>query len=133
MDIEALVEELHGFIEESQQKKGAYWLAMLVGSADITPSSTWSLVLSAPWADAEGERTALTDIIYGLKSSLSLEAQSKIGRVTMVRTNDPFIEGIRDSIGLRPRAGCEGRARYAIYQDCSINGYEVPYGIVIVS
>jgi hypothetical protein len=136
MDIEALVKEIEKYFQESEREKGSYWLVMLVGSSDSVPPPKWNLVLSAPWIDAMGHRPALAEIARGMKAILPVEAQAAIERFSVLRTNDPFVQGMGQSLHLRKhrnnQTGEEG-FDYPVYSNSVINGYEVPYGIVVVA
>ncbi|MGB2624021.1 MAG: hypothetical protein WA857_21455 [Candidatus Acidiferrum sp.] len=96
MHIATLVTDVLKIVEVLRDRRGDLVLAMLYNSTEGATSS-WNLIISAPWADKLGVVEATRAITHELSLGLSLENRSAISRVTVLKTIDPFV---RDMTGL---------------------------------
>ena len=63
---------------------------MLYTANSLTASSSWNLIVSAPWTDAMGKVETTHLIAHALHDGLDPDNQSAISRVTVLKTTDPF-------------------------------------------
>ena len=90
MHIATLVSDVVKVVEILRKRQGDLVLAMLYSSSEGTTSS-WNLIVSAPWADKLGLVEATRAITQELSLGLGLENRSAISRVTVLKTSDPFV------------------------------------------
>jgi hypothetical protein len=124
VDLGTLITEVRAFVTGSQKERGPYTLVMLVGEGDIPAFAKWRLVMSAPWIDETGHRSALREIIITLRSSLSPGAQAQIGQFSVLRQSDPLLDAIAQVLDV------EG-GRAFILQNRHLGGHDIPYGIIV--
>jgi hypothetical protein len=89
MHISTLVADVLKVVEILRNRRGDLVLAMLCSSEGAT--SSWNLIISAPWADKLGVVEATRAITHELSLGLGLEKRSAISRVTVLKTSDPFV------------------------------------------
>jgi hypothetical protein len=77
----------------AQERKGKLRLAMLAQSSAYVPGR-WSLVVAAPWMDAEGPRAVIADLTDRLLTNLDKKELSAIDRVSVLSTANPLVERI---------------------------------------
>jgi hypothetical protein len=105
MHISTLVDDVQEVVEELRENHGQFTLAMLYTANSLTASSSWNLIVSAPWTDAMGKVETTHLIAHALHDGLDPDNQSAISRVTVLKTTDPFV---RDMTFLYPVASPGG-------------------------
>ena len=101
MHISTLVDDVQKVVDSLRSKYGDFTLAMLYNSGGLIAPSSWNLILSAPWADEMGKFEATHLVAQALHDGMDAENQVAISRVTVLRTDDPFV---RDMTFLYPLA-----------------------------
>ncbi len=101
MYIGTLVDDVQKVVDSLRSKYGDFTLAMLYNSGGLIAPSSWNLILSAPWADEMGKFEATHLVAQALHDGMDAENQVAISRVTVLRTDDPFV---RDMTFLYPLA-----------------------------
>ena len=105
MHISTLVDDVQKVVEELRENHGEFTLAMLYNPDSLTASSSWNLIVSAPWTDVMGKVETTHLIAHALHDGLDPDNQSAISRVTVLKTTDPFV---RDMTFLYPVASPGG-------------------------
>src|ERR1700692_873532 len=90
MHISTLVTDVLNVVETLRNRRGDLVPAMLYSSSEGATSS-WNLIISAPWADKLGVVEATRAITHELSLGLGLENRSAISRVTVLKTSDAFV------------------------------------------
>jgi hypothetical protein len=90
MHISTLVTDVLRVVETLRETRGDLVLAMLYSGSEGATSS-WNLIISAPWADRLGVVEATRAITHELSLGLGLENRPAISRVTVLKTSDPFV------------------------------------------
>jgi hypothetical protein len=88
------------FLKHVAAEKGKFYLAMLVQSSPDLPDR-WSLVVSAPWIDAEGPHRAVSYLSANLKRYLGRNVLSALDRVSATQSNEPLVQSILQFLGLK--------------------------------
>jgi hypothetical protein len=91
MPVFTLVSDVRKAIETLRGRYGEYKLAMLYNSAPLDVPTNWNLIVSADWTDGLGIAEATRRIAKELHLSLGLENRAAVSRVTVLKTNDPFV------------------------------------------
>ncbi len=91
MYIGTLVDDVQKVVDNLRSKYGDFTLAMLYNSGGLIAPSSWNLIVSAPWADEMGRFEATHLIARVLHDEMDSENQIAISRVTVLRTDDPFV------------------------------------------
>ena len=73
---------------------------MLAQSSAELPDR-WSLVVSAPWIDSVGSRSAVAYLSASLKRALDKNALSAIDRISAIRSDNPLVMRILHFLGMR--------------------------------
>jgi hypothetical protein len=92
--IGTLVDRVRNVLETLRSKHGELTLAMLYNSGGLNSTSSWNLILSAPWADEMGKFDATHLVAQALHDGLDSEHQIAISRVTILRTDDDFTRDV---------------------------------------
>ncbi len=101
MYISTLVAEVQKTLLMLRAEHGEYRLAMLYNS-DVGAQTNWNLIISSEWTDRMGIPQATRAIARELYKGLSPENKDALSRVTVLRTDDPFVE---DMMNLYPEIG----------------------------
>jgi len=88
--IGTLVDSVHKVVDTLRSKHGELTLAMLYNSGGLNSTSSWNLIVSAPWADEMGKFDATHLVAQALHDGLDSEHQIAISRVTILSTDDHF-------------------------------------------
>jgi hypothetical protein len=91
MYIFTLVGDVQKVIGNLRKQYGDFTLVMLYNSGGLQASSSWNLIVSAPWTDELGVAPATSVIADALNKGLELQDKGPLSRVTVLRTNDPFV------------------------------------------
>ncbi len=102
MRVFTLVSDIRKVVDALRDRWGPFKLAMLYNSAALDVTTNWNLIVSSDWTDKLGIAEATRTIAHELHSSLSLENRAAVSRVTVLRTDDPFV---RDMTYLYPVSG----------------------------
>ena len=105
MPVFTLVSDVRKVIETLRGRYGEYKLAMLYNSGALDVPTNWNLIVSSDWTDGLGIAEATRRIAHELHLGLGLENRAAVSRVTVLRTNDPFV---RDMTHLHPVSGHQG-------------------------
>ncbi|MBW8876724.1 MAG: hypothetical protein JF614_17305 [Acidobacteria bacterium] len=128
MDQKLLVKGLQALSHELDQRYGPVsllmFLALVPGIKDY-----WNLVVSAQGLDQADRATAIGLVVDLLTETMPREIWPSIGRVSVLRTDDPFVKGI-DKIKRKNQALAEEDS--ALYLEAlSVSGIEIPEAIVL--
>ncbi len=84
-------EKIRKLLREITVEKGSLYLAML---AQTLPEvrDRWTLIVSAPWVDSSGRRTAVSYLSSNLSRHLDPNALSAIDRIEPMSRTDLFVE-----------------------------------------
>jgi hypothetical protein len=104
MYIFTLVEDVKKVVELLRTEHGEFKLAMLYNS-DLSATSNWNFIVSADWTDEMGIAEATKVIAHALHESLNLSNRIAVSRITVLKTDDPFV---RDMTRLYPVPGGQG-------------------------
>jgi len=100
MYIFTLVTDVERAIERLKQEGGDFTLAVLYNSS-LESEWGWNLIVAARWLDRLGLAAATRLVAEALYKEVGLENKSAISRVTVLKTNDPFV---REMTNLYPVA-----------------------------
>lgn len=122
MDQEVLVKELRDVVTRLEEKEGPvslFLLALMEAGID----EVWNVIVSSPAFDEIPRRVAISKLSDYLRASLDKASWPSIGRTTILRTNDPFVEGvIRRFPHLRSGE---------IVQPLNVSGIEIPEAVIL--
>ena len=104
MYIYTLVGDVKKVVEILRIRYGDFKLAMLYNS-DLDAVTNWNLIISSDWTDNLGIPESIRVVAKTLHENLSLENKSTISRITVLKTNDPFV---RDMTHIYPVHGGHG-------------------------
>lgn len=105
MVVFTLVSDVRKVIDTLRDRYGEYKLAMLYNSAALDVLTNWNLIVSSDWTDNLGIAEATRRIARELHLSLGLENRGAVSRVTVLKSNDPFV---RDMTHLYQVSGDHG-------------------------
>lgn len=91
MYIGTLVDSVHKVLDKLRSHHGEFTLAMLYNSGGLNSTSSWNLIVASSWSDEIGKFDATHLIAQALHDGLDSEHQIAISRVTVLRTDDPFV------------------------------------------
>jgi hypothetical protein len=92
-------EQIRELLREVTREKGAFYLAMLAQSSPDLPDR-WNFVVSAPWIDSTGSRSAVAYLSTKLKKHLDKNALSALDRISAIQSSDPIVTRILHFLGL---------------------------------
>lgn len=90
MYIFTLVGDVKKVVELLRSRHGEFKLAMLYNSA-LDANGNWNFIVSSDWTDAIGMAAAIRSVAQALHENLSLSHRDSISRITVLRTDDPFV------------------------------------------
>jgi hypothetical protein len=93
---EQMVDVVRGIAD----RKGAFTLVLLLPSS-AHDSAEWNAVFSASWLDSLNLRLAVKTMLDSLKSSLPELGFSKIQRVSILRTTEPFVREVTADLNIQ--------------------------------
>jgi hypothetical protein len=85
-----LLGDVKKVVETLRNRCGDYKLAMLYNS-DLEAATNWNLIVSSEWTDDLGVPESIKVIAKAVHESLGLENKGAISRITVLKTNDPFV------------------------------------------
>ena len=104
MYIFTMVGDVKKVVEILRVRHGDFKLAMLYNS-DLDAETNWNLIISSDWTDNLGIPESIRVVAKTLHENLSMENRSTISRITVLKTNDPFV---RDMTRLYSFPGGQG-------------------------
>ena len=121
MDQEVLVNELRDVVVRLEKKEGP--VALLLLAASDAGIDIWNVIVSSPAFDHIPRSEATRKLSEYLRKSLDEASWPSIGRTTVLRTDDPFVQGvIRGLSQLRPGA---------TVQPLNVSGVEIPAAVIV--
>jgi len=93
-----MVEKLQNLIRRVEAKKGSIALFMLW--KDAPEVEKWTVVVSALWLDKLNQRIALEYWIKALRGTLNQAELNTIGRISVIKTNDRFVQFLTRAISV---------------------------------
>jgi len=80
---------LHDVIDD----KGGFNLAMIAQTSRELPNR-WTLIVSAPWIDSLGSRSAVSYLSSKLADYLDRNSLSAIDRISAISSREPLVESV---------------------------------------
>lgn len=124
MDQKVLVEDFRGVYQELEKRRGPVSLLMLL-APDLTSESDWNVIVSAAGYDETDRATAIRELVDLLKETLRDENWRKILRVTVLKTDDKFVQAVNWT---HPAEG----AMVPLYS-ANISGVDIPKAMILKS
>lgn len=90
--IDTLSDEVQSAIDNLREERGEFSLAMLYNDGIATTG--WNVIIAARWADELGRAEAIRVVIQALSERLGEGNKQAISRITVLPTNDAFVEAI---------------------------------------
>lgn len=124
MDQELLVNGLKALFQKLDQQYGPVLLLMSL-AVDVGIEDWWNLIISAKGLDQHTRAEAIHIAADLMRESLPKKVWPSIARVSVLRTDDPFVKGMNSWY----------RAEDAplMVQSATISGVEIPKAIVLQS
>lgn len=94
MYIGTLVDSVHKVVDSLRSHHGEFTLAMLYNSGGLNSTSSWNLIVSSSWTDEIGKFDATHLIAQALHDGLDSDHQVAVSRITVLKTDDPFVRDI---------------------------------------
>ena len=128
MAVQAVVDrkKIKEALRDVTKRKGKFYLAMLVQTSPDLPQR-WSLVVSAPWIDSSGLRSAVSYLSSQLATYLDRNSLSVIDRISPIPTTQAIIENVRRSSRL------DLEDPEVPMRNWQIGDWFIPYGYLFVS
>ena len=124
MDNAILVEELRNTISALRKAQRHVALFMLTAS-EVNVSIAQNLIVSTKGYDRMPTKKALIDAINLLKSKLSESSLKQLGRLTVLKTQDPFVKAINQAFNVRNST--------VSLQSCNIFGIHIENAVILES
>jgi hypothetical protein len=122
MDQEILVKELQNVLARLEKKEGPVTL-LLLASSDAGVDDVWNVIVSSPAFDDIPRSEATRRVSEYLRKSLDQSLWPNIGRTTVLRTDDSFVQGVLRSI---PQAGAG-----LTLKPLNVSGVEISAAVII--
>lgn len=106
MVVKTLVSDVRKILDRIRDARGPFVLAMLYNRAEEA-NTGWNLIVAAPWADELGVADSTETIVRELSLKLGLENKTAISRVTVLKTDDSFVQAMNDYFSLMPPQGIQ--------------------------
>jgi hypothetical protein len=111
MYILTLVDDVRKVVDGLRKTHGDFSLVMLYNNSSLQAGSNWNLIVSSNWTDEMGVAAATRLIADALGKGLETQDKGAISRVTVLKTNDPFV---RDMTKLYPVEGPGGSPLHTV-------------------
>jgi hypothetical protein len=121
-------EQMIGAIRQITDQKGTFTLVMLLPSASNQPDWEWNAVFSAKWLDPLSIREAVKGMSNMLRTTLPESAFSKIQRISILRTSEPFVREVTSDLVIPITPGTAYRV-----QSFAFSRFGVDEAIVLVA
>lgn len=93
MDQEVLVKGLRKMVARLEREEGPVVL-LLLASSDAGVDDAWNVIASSPAFDVIPRSEATRKLSEHLRKSLDKSSWPSIARATVLRTDDPFVQGV---------------------------------------
>jgi hypothetical protein len=124
MDQELLVTGLKTLFQKLDQQYGPVLLLMSL-AVDVGIEDWWNLVISAKGLDQHTRAEAIHIAVDLMQESLPKKVWPSIARVSVLRTDDPFVKGMN--------SWYKAEDAPLMVQSVTISGVEIPKAIVLQS
>ena len=124
MDQEVLVMQLQKLANRLEEREGPIALFMLL-APDAETGDSWNLIVSARGLDGKSRASAIRQFTEWLRTDVDRSHWSEIARVTILRTEDPFVRAINRAF--------TAKGSSLNLQSCYLSGVEIPKAILIES
>jgi hypothetical protein len=124
MDQEVLVNQLRKLARTVEKKAGPVALFMLL-APDRETENAWNLMVSARGFDARSRATAIKQLTEWLRQSVDESYWSRFVRVTVLRTDDPFVKEMNKAF--------QPKRSVINLQSVHLLGVEIPKAILLQS
>lgn len=124
MDHQTLVEEIQKLVRRIRQREGPLALLMLV-SPDPFVDDAWNIIVSARGLNRKTLADGVKDVTDLLRRTLSRNVWHTIKRVTVLKTDDPFVSAMTSAFKTHDQV--------LDLQSCNIAGFDIPKAIVFAS
>jgi hypothetical protein len=124
MDQEILVTDLRKLYRTVDERFGPVALMMLL-APDPFSESDWNLIVSAKGLDGLTRGRAIRKMVDLLAGTFQKDNWQRILRVTVLKTDDPFVRGMNDLFG--------AEESILNVQAAVVSGIEIPKAIVLQS
>lgn len=128
MDKEILVRLIQDLVRDYSQRNQTFNLVMLIPTIPYAIDSRYTLLVSAHWLDDKSPKEAVNLILADLLKKIGAAdypEYRKIARVTVVRTDDPFVNAITSAFNVTQSD--------ITLNDCNINGVIIEHAIILES
>jgi hypothetical protein len=122
MDQEILVKELRNVLARLEKKEGPVTL-LLLASSDAGVDNVWNVIVSSPAFDDIPRSEATRRVSEYLRKALDQTLWPSIGRTTVLRTDDSFVQGVLRSL---PQAGAG-----LTIKPLNVSGVEISAAVII--
>jgi hypothetical protein len=124
MDQEVLVSQLRKLAKTLEKEEGPIALFMLL-APDVQTEDSWNLIVSARGLDEKSRASAIRQLTESLREKVDKQLWRRIVRVTVLRTDDPFVKALNGAFRAK---------RYAVnLQSVNVFGVEIPKAILLQS
>lgn len=124
MDRQILVKEMQKLARELRRREGPLALLMLV-APDPAVDDDWNIIVSAQGFNRQTRAEGIREFTDLLRQTLSQDMWPKIKRVTVLRTDDPFVEAMA--------SGFHTQRAVLDLQACNVFGFDIPKALVFAS
>ena len=124
MDQELLVDGLKVLFRKLDQQYGAVLLLMCL-ALDLPIEGYWNLVVSTKGLDQHSRANAIRIVTDLLRESLPKQVWPSIARVSVLRSDDPFVKGMNNWF--------KAEDVPLMVQAATVSGVEIPRAIVLQS
>jgi len=119
-------QKMKDILRHVAKKKGKFYLAMLAQTSPDLPQR-WTLLVSAPWIDSSGLRSAISYLSSLLAENLDKNSISVIDRISVVPTSDPIVQ----NLGRSSKLALEERE--VTIRNWQIGDWFIPFGYLFVA
>jgi hypothetical protein len=95
--MKSFIQKLIQIEEEMAQEKGAFTLFALFKREEYDSLDLWDLIVCAPWAQSDQERSALSYIISKLKAAVTTDELVKLSYVGVINNNNPGLIELQEN------------------------------------
>lgn len=124
MDREVLVAQIQKLGRELRKQHGPIAVLLLV-SPDPSIDDEWNIVVSAKGFNRISRADAIRQMTSLLRGVLAKDFWPRIRRITVFRTDDPFVEALT--------AAFHTTRSVVELQSWQVIGYEIPRGVLFTS
>ncbi len=122
MDQEILVKELQSMVSRLEEQEGPVTLLLLAAS-DAGITDAWNVIVSSPAFDHIPRSEAIRKVSDYLRKSLDETSWPSIARATVLRTDDPCVQGVLGRLPLLSSG--------TTVQPLNVSGVEIPAAVIV--